>query len=61
MVCHDKNHIPALTEPIRRIRGGERKVAAIPTRTAMARNPAIRGVEKSEYCERNAIIEPGIS
>ena len=33
-------------------------MAAKPTATAMARRPAMRGVEKSAYCDRNAIMEP---
>lgn len=56
IVCHDRNQIPDLTGPILRMTGN---VAAIPTMTAIARKPAIRGVEKLEYCDRNAIIEPG--
>jgi len=58
IVCHDRNQIPDLTGPIDRMTGEERNVAAIPTMTAIARKPAIRGVEKLEYCDRNAIIEP---
>src|SRR5579859_1157975 len=58
IVCHDRNHIPARTDPIRRINGPERNVAAIPTMTAIARRPAMRGVENPEYWDKKAIIDP---
>jgi hypothetical protein len=33
----------------------------MPTMTAIARRPAIRGVENPEYCDKNAIIEPELA
>lgn len=61
IVCQDRNHIPALTGPIFRTKGGERNVAIMPMMTAVARNPAIRGVENSVYCDRKVIIDPYIN
>lgn len=61
MDCQERNQIPDLMGPIERIRGGDRNVAAIPTITAIARRPAMSGVEKSEYCERKTIMEPKVN
>jgi hypothetical protein len=61
IVCHERNHIPDLIGPIERMRGEERNVAAMPMMTAIARRPAMRGVEKVEYWERNAIMEPNVN